>query len=71
MLASCEMNAFFLYPCPAWLIKTVNGAMVDWIMNNVNSSLREQFLPFCAKESTVQPIIKLPQLELAILTTFD
>ena len=40
----------------------MKGAVIDWVMNIINSLQREGMLPSHLNETLIQPIIKCPQL---------
>ena len=48
----------------------MKGAMIDWFVNIINSSLREGMLPSCLKETIIWNMLKHPQLASDNLNNF-
>ena len=63
-IASYRPTALTLDPFSVWLIRAMEGAMIDWVVNLFNSSLRDRILPSHLKETIICTIIKYPQLVL-------
>ena len=63
VMASCRPTASLLDLCPVCVIRAMKGAMTDWVMNIINSSLREGMLPSHLKETIIHHIIKCPPVE--------
>ncbi|KAF7238147.1 Sperm-associated antigen 17 [Varanus komodoensis] len=52
-----------LDPCPSWLLKKAKDGIGTWILEVVNASLRDGWVPAPLKEAVVRPVLKKASLD--------
>ena len=71
VLGSVHATTTQLDPCPSWLIKKSARGVCTWILEVINSSLREGVVPAPLKEVVIRPLLKKPNLDPGLVITID
>ncbi|KAF7239258.1 hypothetical protein EYD10_14085 [Varanus komodoensis] len=63
VLGQVRPTTCLLEPCPSWLLKKAKDGIGTWILEVVNASLRDGWVPAPLKEAVVQPVLKKASLD--------
>ncbi|KAF7245202.1 Receptor-type tyrosine-protein phosphatase mu [Varanus komodoensis] len=58
VLGQVHPTTCLLDPCPSWLLRKAKDRIGTWILEAVNTSLRDGRVPAPLKEAVVQPVLK-------------
>ncbi|KAF7245550.1 hypothetical protein EYD10_08337 [Varanus komodoensis] len=70
VLGQVRPTTCLLDPCPSWLINNTKHGIGTWILEVVNTSLREGWVPAPLKEAVVRPILKKTSLDPEMATNY-
>ncbi|KAF7253167.1 Xanthine dehydrogenase/oxidase [Varanus komodoensis] len=70
VLGRVRPTTCLLDPCPSWLINDSKHGIGTWILEVVNASLREGWVPAPLKEAVVQPVLKKASLDPEMATNY-
>ncbi|KAF7245591.1 Eukaryotic translation initiation factor 3 subunit M, partial [Varanus komodoensis] len=63
VLGQVRPTTCLLDPCPSWLLKKAKDGIGTWILEVVNASLRDGWVPSSLKEAVVRPVLKKASLD--------
>ncbi|KAF7249282.1 Peroxisome proliferator-activated receptor gamma coactivator 1-beta [Varanus komodoensis] len=70
VLGRVRPTTCLLDPCPSWLINNSKHGIGTWILEVVNSSLREGRVPAPLKEAVIRPVLKKASLDPEMATNY-
>ncbi|KAF7246401.1 Matrix metalloproteinase-16 [Varanus komodoensis] len=70
VLGQVRSTTCLLDPCLSWLLKKAKDEIGTWILEVVNASLRDGWVPAPLKEAVVQPVLKKASLDSEMATNY-
>ncbi|KAF7250970.1 Interleukin-1 receptor accessory protein-like 1, partial [Varanus komodoensis] len=70
VLGRVRPTTCLLDPCPSWLINNSKHGIGTWILEVVNASLREGWVPAPLKEAVIRPVLKKASLDPEMATNY-